>query len=177
MDVVCVMECSKRAIIMRTPVVRQVSWTATIPQVVSLVIAITVASYVLGSEGVWVGALVYLTYSIGARMIIPRHHRAGVRLIRQQKFSEATACFRQSLSFFDRHAWVDDYRSVVLMSASAVSYREMALANIGFCYAQLGDGRSSRESYEECLRRFPNSGLAATALRMMDAAVNASLSE
>ncbi|PHQ61052.1 MAG: hypothetical protein COC08_06375 [Maribacter sp.] len=50
-----------------------------------------------------------------------------------------------------------------------MSYREMALANIGFCYSQIGDGIKSKEYYERTLKEFPESGLAKSALKMMSA--------
>ena len=61
------------------------------------------------------------------------------------------------------------------MSPSAASYREMALANIGFCYSQIGDGDEARQYYTECIQRFPESGLATTALRMMDTGMRSKL--
>ena len=115
-----------------------------------------------------VGAAVDICYSIGSRIAIPCYHRRGVGLVRQQRFADAIPLFKKSLEFFDRHSWVDRFRCIVLMSPSAVSYRETALANIGFCYSQIGNGDHARQDYTECLRRFPESGLAATALRMMD---------
>ncbi|MGH7137545.1 MAG: tetratricopeptide repeat protein, partial [Pirellulales bacterium] len=129
--------------------------------------AIGVATYFLGGRGVTVGAAVYLAYSIRSRIVIPRYHRRGIALVKQQQFADAIPLFRQSLEFFDRHAWIDRFRCVVLMSPSAVTYREMALANIGFCYSQIGDGDNARHYYAECLRRFPESGLARAALRMI----------
>jgi hypothetical protein len=47
----------------------------------------------------------------------------------------------------------------------------MALANLAFCYSQIGQGAEARHHYELCLERFPNSGLATSALRLMDSAV------
>jgi hypothetical protein len=44
----------------------------------------------------------------------------------------------------------------------------MALANIAFCYGQLGNGVQCRYYYEKCLDLFPDSGLATAALRMLD---------
>ena len=46
----------------------------------------------------------------------------------------------------------------------------MAICNIAFSYSQIGDGEQARSYYEKCLERFPESGLALTALRMTDAA-------
>jgi hypothetical protein len=60
------------------------------------------------------------------------------------------------------------------MTPGAMSYREMALVNIAFCYVQIGDGVQARLSYEKCLERFPRSEIALSTLRMMDAAERAS---
>jgi tetratricopeptide (TPR) repeat protein len=152
----------------RTPVVRQISWLATLPQLLAIVTAIVVATSFLGRRGVTLGAAVYLAYSIGSRVVIPRCHRRGIALVKQQQFADAILPFKQSLEFFDRHSWIDRFRCIVLMSPSAISYGEMALANIGFCYSQIGDGDNARRYYAECLRRFPESGLATAALRMID---------
>ena len=54
------------------------------------------------------------------------------------------------------------------MSASAMSYREMALCNIAFCYSQIGKGMKAIEYYQRVLKEFPNSGLAQSALRMIE---------
>ncbi|HEX7447932.1 MAG TPA: hypothetical protein VF306_10325 [Pirellulales bacterium] len=54
------------------------------------------------------------------------------------------------------------------MSSSAISYREMALCNIAFCYAQLGNGENAELYYRRTLDEFPDSGLADAALRMIE---------
>jgi tetratricopeptide (TPR) repeat protein len=154
----------------RTPILRQTSWVAAIPQLVALGLAIIVGMLLRPHDGFMWGAAAYLAYSLGSRYWVPRDHRDGIALIKRQRFDEAIPRFQQSLEFFDRFPWIDRFRSIVLMSPSAVSYREMALANIAFCYTQIGDGKQARCYYEQCLARFPDSGLATAALRMMDAA-------
>jgi tetratricopeptide (TPR) repeat protein len=150
------------------PVVRQISWLAVLPQLLALFAAIA-ASYVMGATNpLIIGSAVYLAYSIVSRQLIARAQRAGIRLVRAQRFADAIPKFQESFDFFERHHWIDQYRSIVLMSPSAASYREMALANIAFCYGQLGDGVQSRAYYRKCLDLFPDSGLATTALRMLD---------
>lgn len=56
-----------------------------------------------------------------------------------------------------------------MLSSSGMSYREMGMVSLGFCYAQLGDGMSARRIYEDCIRYYPNNGMAESALRMLDA--------
>jgi tetratricopeptide (TPR) repeat protein len=152
--------------------IRQISWIAAIPQFIVLALAVGMGMLLSPANltfGMTCGAATYLLYSFGSRLLIPRYHRTGIALSRQQRFADAIPHFERSLEFFDRHDWVDRYRSIVLMSPSAMSYREMALANIAFCYSQIGDGEQARLYYEKCLERFPDSSLALTALRMIDA--------
>jgi tetratricopeptide (TPR) repeat protein len=153
----------------RTPIVRQISWVAAIPAFVVAAAAIVTGVIVDPRAGVVWGAGAFLAYSLGSRRLIARSHRRGIALVKQGQFGEAIGQFQQSLAFFDRHPWGDRFRCVTLMSASATSYREMALVNIAFCYSQIGDGKRAREFYEACLACFPGSGMATAAIRLMDA--------
>jgi len=151
-----------------TPIVRQVSWLAVVPQLAAMSGAMFVAYLVGAPDPMVCGAAGYLIYSFGSRRLLTRSHRAGIRLVKRGQFAEASKRFQESLQFFERYPWIDRFRSFVLMSPSAVSYQEMALANIAFCYGQLGNGEQSRTYYKKCLERFPESGLATAALRMLD---------
>jgi tetratricopeptide (TPR) repeat protein len=83
-----------------------------------------------------------------------RDHCRGVGLTKQEWYADAIPYFQRSFEFFDRHSHLDRFRSIILMSPSAAAYREMALANIGFCYSQIGDGDQARRYYVECLERW-----------------------
>ncbi|MFO0917487.1 MAG: tetratricopeptide repeat protein [Planctomycetaceae bacterium] len=157
----------------QVPIVRPMSWRAALPQFVMMAVFIGLSCAFLGREGVMLGAIAFLVYSIGSRMILMRAHRAGIGLLRQRRYQEAIPKFQESFDFLERHAWIDRFRSIVLMSPSAVSYREMALANIAFCYAQLGDGAQCRSYYERCLCLNPQNGLATAGMRMLDAGASA----
>lgn len=153
----------------QVPVVRPISWPATIPQMLAIALAAGVGYAIDGRDGVMWGGGVYLLYSFGSRIVILRDHRRGMALVRQEKFADAIAAFEASLVFLGIYPWIDTYRSVVLMSPSAMSYREMALNNIAFCFAQLGDGNRARKFYDQVLEEFPENGMARTALRLMEA--------
>lgn len=153
----------------RTPVVRQISWPAVLPQLASLAGAVAIGVFVTRtSNGVILGTAAYLTYSLSSRMFIARAHRRGMRLCRRQEFAAAIQAFEESYDFFARNTWIDRFRAIVMMSASAISYREMALCNIAFCYSQLGDGQKAESYYRRALDEFPNSALAVAALRMIE---------
>ncbi|CAZ97338.1 Conserved hypothetical protein [Zobellia galactanivorans] len=103
------------------------------------------------------------------RNLIPRDHRNGIKKNNSEKFKDAIPDFEKSYAFFKKYEWIDKYRFITLLSSSKMSYREMALANIGFCYSQIGNGIKSKEYYERTLKEFPESGLAKSALNMINA--------
>lgn len=117
-----------------------------------------------------VGAAAYLMLSFGLRRLLPHDHRAGMALFRQGRFAEALPCFQRSYDFFTRRRWLDDWRYVALLSSSRISYREMALLNIAYCYGQMGDGPRSLECYQRVAAEFPGSGMAEAALKMFESA-------
>src|SRR5688572_16583375 len=122
----------------RMPVVRQISWPAVLPQLAVLGGLIALGTYVTQtSGGVVLGAAIYLAYSICSRLLIARAHRRGMRFFRKQQYAAAIEAYQESYEFFARNPWIDQYRAIVMMSPSAISYREMALCNIAFCYTQL----------------------------------------
>ena len=153
----------------RTPVVRQISWPAVLPPLAALGGAMAIGVFVTRtSNGIILGAAAYLTYSLGSRMFIARAHRRGMRLYRRQQYAAAIRAYEESYDFFARNTWIDRFRAIIMMSPSAISYREMALCNIAFCYSQLGDGEKAESYYRRALDDFPNSGLATAALRMIE---------
>jgi tetratricopeptide (TPR) repeat protein len=153
----------------RLPIVRQVSWLALLPQLLLLFLLMVVGSLIgQGANGALAGCFVYLGYSFLVRMVLTRYHRRGMRHIKQYRFADAIADFEASYTFFSRHEWIDRFRSVILLSASATSYREMALLNIAFCYSQLGNGAEATQYYRRTLAEFPDSGMAIAALRLIE---------
>jgi tetratricopeptide (TPR) repeat protein len=121
-------------------------------------------------EAIFFGAITYLLISYILKKLIPRDHRTGVKKTKLEQFEQAIPDFEKSYAFFKKHEWIDKYRIITLLSSSKMSYREMALANIGFCYGQIGNGKQSKAFYEKTLLEFPESGLAKSALKLITAA-------
>lgn len=153
------------------PVVRQISWSMFIPQLILLAVLVFGSTALLYPNlGIWspaVGAGIYLIYSYGSRAIVTRSHQQGMQLTRQGLFREAIQKYEQSYTFFSKHNWIDRYRNIIMLTPSVVSYREMALINIAYCYAQLGEGQQAKEAYEHTLREFPDSMMAKSALNLI----------
>ena len=76
--------------------------------------------------------------------------------------------FEKSVAYFTKNAWIDKYRYVTMLSSSKMSYREMGLSNIAFCYGQLGKLEIAKEYYLRVLREYPENGLAMATLRLMN---------
>lgn len=152
----------------KTPMIRQVSILASLPYLIVLAGFVYVGTQLSSEYGVlWALALFLLLRFLLRK--IPRYHRTGIRLVRQQQFAEAIPCFVRSFEFFEKQLWLDRYRSVLLLSPSSVSYREMALCNAGFCCSQIDEGANARKYYEQCLGLFPESMVAMSALKTLDA--------
>ncbi len=118
------------------------------------------------------GALSYLVISFSLRNLIPKDHRNGMRKVKNGNFKKAISDFNNSYGFFEKNNWIDKYRFLTLLSSSRMSYKEMALNNIAFCYSQIGNGIKSKEFYERTLREFPESGLAKAGLNMLNSTNN-----
>ena len=156
----------------KTPIVGQVSWLNTIITLGVLALFVSVGWSLNRTNGIFLGAFSYLALSQVLRRAIPRHHRKAIRHSKRQEFEQAITEFQKSRDFFLAHDWIDKFRAITMLSASGMCYREMAMCSLGFCYAQIGDGLNARQNYEDCLREFPDNGMAESALRLLDAGAN-----
>ena len=154
------------------PVIRQTNWIAVIPQLIFMALLIAIFYLLKINEPVIWGCLTYLVLSYGSRKILAKDHNQGMKLTKEQKFNEAIKYYEQSAEFFKKNNWIDKYRFLTLFSASKMSYREMALNNIAFCYSQIGNGAKAKEYYEKTLTEYPNNTLAKTALKMLNSVQN-----
>ena len=50
-----------------------------------------------------------------------------------------------------------------------MTYKEMGLCNIAFCYSQTNDGQKAKEYYEKALSEFPENGMAIAGLNILNA--------
>ncbi len=111
---------------------------------------------------------------IGGRYFLPCDHRRGVQLTRRQRWDEAQQAFQRSYDFFTRYSWIDRCRMIAMLSASRVSYREMALLNIATCQLQQKQVSEAKATYEHILEQFPDSPMAASALETIETVESAS---
>ena len=151
------------------PVVRQIAWAYFIPQFLLVFCLIFVYTFAGVPEAPWYAIVTYLILSIVLRNLIARKHREGMRLVRQRRFDEAIPLFEESVNFFTRNSWIDKYRYLTLLSSSRMSYREMGLCNIAFCYGQTNNGAQAKNYYERVLQEYPKNGLAIAGLNMLNA--------
>lgn len=152
----------------KLPIVRQVAWLSIIPQFAimalfyfALQLAFTPDTALLAA------ASIYLLLSLFLRYTIAHHHRKGFALFKKGQYEEAIKHFHNSYDYFTKNQWVDQWRFITMFSSSRMSYREVALLNIGFCYSQIGDGKNAKKYYEETLKYFPDSKMAQTALQAL----------
>ena len=152
----------------KQPIVKQTAWLSLIPQLLILGVCIFLASLTGTQNPAIMGALGYIVASVLLRKKVTLHHRSGMTHFRNEEFSSALNSFQQSYDFFSLNRWIDDWRYITLLSSSRISYREMDLLNMAYCYGQLGEGDKARKFYERTLTEFPNSAMAKAAINMLD---------
>ncbi len=118
-------------------------------------------------EPVILGAFTYILLSWGLRNVFAKDQARGMQLVKQQKFTEAIFFFEKSVTFFSNNTWIDKFRFLTILSMSKMTYKEMGLCNIAFCYSQTGNGVKAKEYYERTLAEFPENGLAKAGLNMI----------
>ena len=157
---------------MDSPIILKTSWFRLIPHL----IAIVFFSYLVSLTGLYddwiynliVGWAFVLLYRLIIRHTVTKDHARGIKLVKRQRFEEAVEAFHDSLTFFKQHPSLDKWRSIIFLSPGKYGYREMAYANLGFVYGQLGDGEKAMEYYNKCLELNPKSGLAKSALNLIN---------
>ena len=153
---------------MKVPIIKQISWIGVIVSLLPLVPVLCVNAWLVPEWFPVAGALVWMVAVLLARRMLTGAHRKGIRMVKAGCFEEAIPLFSEAYSAMCARPWIDKYRWMLLGSCTRCSYREMALINQAFCYSQIGNGPKTKEYYEKALAEFPESVLAATALRMID---------
>jgi len=154
------------------PTVGQVSLFSLVFQLVFIGFLIFLFDLANIDESFIFGAFTYSLIALILRNLISKKHRQGVRLMRQQKFTDAIKYFEESVDFFSNNIWVDKFRFLTLLSSSKMTYKEMGLCNIAFCYGQTSNGQKAKEYYEQVLKEFPKNGVAITGLNMLNSVQN-----
>ncbi|MES0490119.1 MAG: hypothetical protein ABUK01_09015 [Leptospirales bacterium] len=151
----------------KTPVIRQTAWLSMIPQIVVILLLMFIFYQIEDRYFLVMAAAVYIVLGVTLRTAVPSQHRKGLYLARKQSYEEALVYFQESVVFFREHRWVDQYRYLVLLSSSRISYLEMDLINEAFCLSQMGKKAEAIQKYEETLTEFPDSQIAKTALQTL----------
>ncbi len=154
------------------PVVHQIAWISLIPNFILFILLVYLVGRIVPPAIASYLIIALYMFIILALRSIPRNHRKGMKFFKAGQYAQAISEFQKSYDFFTRHAWIDKYRYIVLLSSSRISYTEMALLNTAFCYTQIGEGALAIEYYEKTLAQFPDSEMAKSALRMMQSLTN-----
>lgn len=152
-----------------TPTVRQVNWLSLIPQLAFMFLLGFLWHFYDKKNYIIYSTLTYLIISIILRAVFASDHRKGMLEVRNKNFKDAIPHFKNSYEHFTKNNILDKWRFLLLLSSSAISYKEMALVNIAFCYSQIAEGELAKEYYEKALEEFPDSGMAKAGLNMLEA--------
>jgi tetratricopeptide (TPR) repeat protein len=154
----------------KVPVVKQMAWIAIVPQLIIMGLMMAIFYPLSEQYFILLGAALYTLLSYLLRYAIAKEHRKGMQQVKQGKFKDAIPCFELSYTFFKKNDFLDKYRFIFLLSAARMTYKEMALNNIAFCYGQIGNGKLAKKYYQRTLDEYPNSGMAQVGMNLLNAA-------
>lgn len=98
----------------------------------------------------------YLMLSGYLKIMIPKWHRKGLFYLRKGELEGAVFAFEKSYNFFAKNQWIDVYRAFTLFSISKLSYREMALINIIYCYQNMNKPKEAEKLRGKLAAEFPD---------------------
>lgn len=101
------------------------------------------------THALFMGALTYFTLAWTLRLPLQRHHRKGMKYMRQGNYEAAAKAFESSYTFFTTHSWIDRYRFITMFYSNAVPFRQMALNNLGLCYLYMNEGAKALEVFQK----------------------------
>ncbi|MBA7537036.1 hypothetical protein ES705_29302 [subsurface metagenome] len=140
----------------KIPVIRNTNYTYFIPQIAILIFIIFILNFLNVSHYLLLGVSLYFLLSIYLKVLIPKWHRKGIFYLKKGELHGAILSFQKSYEYFQKNAWVDQYRAFILFSTSQLSYSEMALMNIIFCYEQMGDKKMAQKYHKILRQQFPD---------------------
>lgn len=146
---------------------RLFSWTS----VVLHGMLIAGLSLILGSLSVpwpwFFGTGIFLIAANLLKRAVIGDFRRGINELNAKRYEAALPLLERSAVFFQGFPWLDRYRYVLLLSSSAISYREIALVNRALCIGRTRSFEETEVAFNEVLREFPKSALARITRRMM----------
>lgn len=134
---------------------KDVNWLSILMQLIAIALFSLLWKNLSTGNALLNGALTYYALSIVLRTLVPRNHRKGINEIKNERYDDAISSFEKSYAFFNKFPWLDKYRLLLLLSSSKMSYKQMALNNIAFCYSIKGDRLKSIEYYHRIMTEFP----------------------
>ena len=142
----------------------EINWMAVIIKL-SFLIVLNLLFYFIDKKAFFVEAVfVYVMISYSLRiLVVPKEHRTGINLIRNEKFEEAIPYFQKCVDFFTKYAWVDKYRVITMFISSKRTFREISLCNEAFCMLQSKRVDEAKKNYEEVLTEYPENTIARSA--------------
>lgn len=95
--------------------------------------------------------------------------KAGLKLLAEERYSEAADMFQAGYEYFSERRWMDRYRAISMLDHSGMDWREIMLGNTAMSLAMAGERKRAIELYQRCLELYPESRLAKPALRLLTA--------
>lgn len=137
-------------------IIKQYNFSLLIPQIAIFTLLAFVLFLLNVPRYLLLSLSLYFLLSGYLKIMIPKWHRKGLFYLRKGELNGAIFAFEKSYNFFSNHLWIDVYRAFTLLSISRLSYREMALINIIYCYQNLNKMADAEKVHKKLAKEFPD---------------------
>jgi tetratricopeptide (TPR) repeat protein len=136
---------------------QETNWFAVVPRIIllALLVLFFYSSHIRFFY--MYAALTQIPISWGIkRLLVPRSVYISTELIRNAEFDKAIPEIDKALMYFDKHAWIDKYRILLLISSSKRSIKEILIINKVYCLSQTGHEEEAQTLYKSVIKQYPN---------------------
>ena len=151
---------------------KPVSLRGAVQALVLLATLVLIAGTIVGelTRGLLVGSIAFLLLRYGlVRQVLCHDLRNGMALARSARHVEALKAFARSAEVWEGRRWLDDFRGLLLGSASRWPFRHLSRYNEAWCLTRLGHHAEARAVLRSLLHEQPGMDVATDLLRSLDA--------
>jgi hypothetical protein len=147
----------------------ETNWLAVIPRIIILTLFIFIFYSAHIRSFYLYGAFAQILFSRSIKlMLMPRSVYTSTELIGQAEFNKTIPFLDNSIEYFNKHAWIDQYRILLMISSSKGSIKESLICNKAVCLLRNGNVKESKALYNRVLEEFPHSNLASSMLNIIN---------
>lgn len=158
---------------MDVPIYKPVNIFRALPQLIMIILLSVLFYFTIFVSDIFSAALlsifIVLAYRYLIRYTVLMNSVKGIKCLKKGDLEGAIRYFDKYNAFFTEHEILNKYGFIIFLSPSKYTYKELALVNLAYSYAQKGDIDQAKVYYQECLKINPQNGMAVSSMNFIKA--------